>query len=393
MPQALPARVVLVAGLHGAARSAAVDQLLHADPRAIAIHHDLSRIADGEVQRVTRDRWGEVDRTRVDLVHACVSCTLREDLIPLLCELAERGEHSTYIVEAWDGVEPRPIAEALTGTVVNRRPVAHWLRLSSVITVVAADRLIADLSTTEDMVDRGLAVAEEDDRTVAEVLAEQIEYPTALALHGGDRDPEVREQCTAVLVQLNPAAAVVPTERATLHALTNGGFDPLAAAARTDPTAAQPPERCEMGSVRTVTWRRSRPMHPGRLHAALDDVVAVSLRSRGRFWLASHPDTMLVWDAAGASLAMQPAGPWLAALPDAAWELVPDHRKAAATLDWVPECGDRCQCISFTGVGLDTDRLVEVLDSCLLTEEEIADTSLTFDRADDPFAELLDATS
>ncbi|MBB6171371.1 G3E family GTPase [Nocardiopsis mwathae] len=393
MTQAMPARVVLVAGLHGAARTTAVDRLLHADPRAIAIHHDLSRIGEGEVQRVTRDRWGEIDRTRVDLVHACVSCTLREDLVPLLCELAERGEYSSYIVEAWDGVEPRPIAEALTGTVVNRRPVTRWLHLAAVITAVSADRLVADLSTKDDMVDRGLAVAEEDDRTVAEVLAEQIEYPTALALHGGGRDPQVGAQCTAVLTQLNPAAAVVPTEKDALHALTGGGFDPVAAAARMDPAAAQPPERCEMGEVRTVTWRRSRPLHPARLHAALDDVVGVSLRSRGRFWLASHPDTLLVWDAAGSSLAMQPAGPWLAALPDAAWDLVPEHRKAAATLDWAPECGDRCQCISFTGVGLDTDRLVEVLDSCLLTEEEVADATLTFDRADDPFAELLDTAS
>lgn len=393
MSQALPVPVALVAGLHGDARARAVDTLLRAEPRAIAVHHDLSRISQGRVERVLRDRWGEIDRSPVDLVHACVSCTLREDLVPVLCEHAERGEHSLLVVESWDGVEPRPIAEALTQTVVNGRPVARWIRLAAVLTAVHADRLVADLSSGEDMADRGLDVATEDDRTVAEVLAQQIEYPTALTVAEGERDPRAAQRCDAILAQLNPAAAIVPLNEAALYALVGGGFDPAAAAARMDPALSQGPDRCEAGEVRTVTWRRSRPLHPGRLHAALDDVVATTLRSRGRFWLASRPDTMLVWDAAGSSLAVQPGGPWLAALPEAALEMVSEHRRAAAALDWHEGGGDRCQCLSFTGLGMDPDHLIGVLDACLLTEEEMADGALTFTGAEDPFAELLDLTS
>ncbi|RCV51268.1 CobW family GTP-binding protein [Marinitenerispora sediminis] len=390
MSHALPARVVVVSGLHAAARAHAVEELLRAVPGALAVHHDLGEVSQGTVRRVLRDRWGERDRSRVDLVHACVSCTLREDLVPLLVELAERGEDRLFVVESWDGVEPRQIAEALALTTVSGRPVSTWLRVAAVVTAVAAERVVADLATTDDMVDRRLAVASEDDRTVAEVFARQLEYPTALAVHGADGDPAVRQRCTAVLSQLNPAAVVVPAEGGALLPLVAGHFDVAAAAARTDPATAQPPERCEAGEVRTVTWRRSRPLHPARLHAALDDVVAASLRSRGRFWLASHPDTMLVWDAAGSALAMEPAGPWLAALPDAAWDLVSEQRRAAADLDWTPGSGDRCQCLSFTGVGLDVDRLVGVLDSCLLTEAEMAGDPRRWTRAEDPFAEVLD---
>ncbi|GAA3748725.1 G3E family GTPase [Spinactinospora alkalitolerans] len=383
------ARVLIVAGLHGDARAHAVDQILLALPGAVAVHHDLTEIGRGVVHRVLRDRWGERDRSRIDLVHACVSCTLREDLAPLLVDLAERGEDRLHVVEAWDGVEPRAIAEAVTETVVNGRPVTRWLHLGAVLTAVDADRLVADLGTGDDMADRGLDIASEDDRTVAEVLARQIEYPTALTVHGGLRDPGAVGRCAAVLGQLNPAAVILPPERARLAALAEGSFDTAAAAARVDPTSAQPPDSCEAGEVRTLTWRRSRPMHPGRLHAALDDVVGTCLRSRGRFWLASRPDTMLVWDAAGGSLAMEPAGPWLASLPDAAWELVSEHRRTAAQLDWHPVAGDRCQCLSFTGVGLDVERLAAVLDSCLLTEAELAETR-EWNRADDPFAEVLD---
>lgn len=179
---------------------------------------------------------------------------------------------------------------------------------------------------------------------------------------------------------------------AELAGLADGTFDPLAARARVDPVTAQPPTGLERARVRTVTWHRALPLHPGRLHAALDELVATTLRSRGRFWLASRPDTLLVWDAAGASLAVESAGPWAAALPGAAWELLGEHRKASAGLDWTPAAGDRCQCLSFTGLDLDADRLLRVLDGCLLTEEERADMS-RFIPEDDPFAAVLDTAA
>ncbi|GLU48931.1 CobW family GTP-binding protein [Nocardiopsis ansamitocini] len=393
MPQATAARVVVVAGLHRAARSYAVDEFLYGMPDAVAVHHDLTGITEGVVHRVVRDRWGERDRQRVDLVHACVSCTLREDLVPLLLKLAAQGEAALYVVEAWDGVEPRAIVEALTMAEVNRSPIADWLTVEAAVTVVDAELLVADLTSGDDMCDRGLDIALQDDRTVAEVLSRQVEYPTALVLHGGERAPELTEQCTAVLSQLNPAAAIIAPDRGRLAALAGGRFDAVAAAARLDPACVQPLDFCETGQVRTVTWRRSRPLHPGRLHAALDDVVGAGLRSRGRFWLASRPDTLLVWDASGTSLAMETAGPWLAALPDAAWDLVPEQRRIAARLDWHPTAGDRCQCLSFTGIGLDAGRLVELLDSCLLTEAELEEAAREWPAAEDPFAEVLDAVS
>ncbi|WP_017591904.1 CobW family GTP-binding protein [Nocardiopsis potens] len=390
MDYALPARVALVTGLHGGARTRAVDRLLMAEPGAIAVHHDMSRIAEGEVHRVVRDRWGVVERTRVELVHSCVSCTMRLDLIPLLCRLAERGEHPLYVVEGWDSVPPRAIAEALTMSTVGDRPVTDLLRLSGVIGAVAADRLLGDLATADALADRGLDVAEEDARGVAEVLVEQVEYPGSVVLDAEGCTTQERDRCAAMLVQLNPAAVVAPPEGDALRVMADAGFDPEAAAARTDPATAQPPDFHEAGGVRTVTWRRSRPLHPGRLHGALDDVISCSVRSRGRFWLASHPDTMLAWDGAGGAVAIEPNGPWLAALPDAAWELVSEHRKAAASLDWRPEHGDRCQCISFTGPGLDAERLTALLDSCLLTDEEMA-AGYTRGGSDDPFDDIIAA--
>lgn len=121
---------------------------------------------------------------------------------------------------------------------------------------------------------------------------------------------------------------------------------------------------------RSPVWHHTRPFHPERLYAALECLTCAAARSRGRFWLADRPDILLHRDAAGGALCVESVGPWLVSLPDAAWEMVPPVRRAAAALDWHPEHGDRCRHLVFTSPGLDREALAELLDSCLLTEAE-----------------------
>jgi G3E family GTPase len=145
-----------------------------------------------------------------------------------------------------------------------------------------------------------------------------------------------------------------------------------AAAAAQHPACALLPAEADECGVSTLVWHRCRPFHPERLYAALEDLTCAAARSRGRFWLADRPDTLLHWDAAGGALCVENAGPWLASLPDAAWEMMPPVRRAAAALDWHPEHGDCCQHLVFTSPGLDRDGLELLLESCLLTDAEYA---------------------
>ncbi|GAA3821474.1 hypothetical protein GCM10023083_63560 [Streptomyces phyllanthi] len=140
----------------------------------------------------------------------------------------------------------------------------------------------------------------------------------------------------------------------------------------------------------TLVWHRRRPFHPERLYAALEDLTCAAARSRGRFWLADRPDTLLHWDAAGGALCVETAGPWLASLPDAAWEMVPPVRRAAAALDWHPEHGDCCQHLVFTSPGLDRDGLERLLESCLLTDAEYAAGRDAWSRLPRPFDTFLE---
>ncbi|MGX1669607.1 CobW family GTP-binding protein [Streptomyces sp. NPDC055400] len=353
--------VVIVGGLHAEARRAAVEELLATVPGSIALHHDLSTAVDGTVVRTVRDASGVLGSGEAPLVNDCACCALREDLVPELERLADAGLTRLAVVELWDSVEPKAMAEVVA---------AHGgpgLPVTGVITGVDPALLLPYLGNGDDLMDAGLAAAATDQRTIADTWARQLEYAPVLALVDS---PEADDTDRALLAQLHPTARQVPIGHGGLADAALGGFDVEAAAAAQHPACALLPADADEAGVSTLVWHRNRPFHPERLYAALEDLTCAAARSRGRFWLADRPDTLLHWDAAGGALCVESAGPWLVSLPDAAWDMVPPVRRAAAALDWHPQHGDCCQHLVFTSPGLDRDGLTEILESCLLTDAE-----------------------
>lgn len=380
---ALP--VVLVAGLHCDARRMAVERLLATVPGSVALHHDLSTASSGTVRRTVRDRSGVLDEGEAPLVNDCACCALREDLIPELERLAAAGTCRLAVVELWDSVEPKAMAEVIAA---HGAPEA---RLTGVLTAVDPALVLPALACGDDLAEAGLAAAPSDQRTVGDTFARQLEYVSVLALVPGPEEPDGADR--ALLAQLAPAARHVPVDSVDLAAAAVAGFDVEAAAARQHPACALLPQEADAHGVATLVWRGHRPFHPGRLYAALEDLTCAAARSRGRFWLADRPDSLLSWDAAGGALCVENAGPWLASLPDAAWELVPATRRVAAALDWHPEHGDRAQHLTFTSPGLDGEGVRSLLESCLLTDAEYAAGPTGWRRLSPAFDELLDPVS
>ncbi|MFF8414007.1 CobW family GTP-binding protein [Streptomyces omiyaensis] len=374
--------VVIVAGLHSDARTEVVDRLLAAVPDSIALHHDLTGAPDGSVLRLIRDAEGTVSRDETPLVNDCACCALREDLVPELERLADGGPTRLAVVELWDSVEPKAMAEVIAGHGGDR------LAVTNVITAVDPALVLPYLANSDDLAEAGLAAAPTDQRTVGDTWARQLEYAPVLALVDNDG---ADEEDRALLVQLHPTARRVAADSVELARAAFAGFDVEAAAAAQHPACALLPHDADEAGVATFVWRRHRPFHPERLYAALEDLCCAAARSRGRFWLADRPDTLLAWDAAGGALCVESAGPWLASLPDAAWEMVPPLRKAAAALDWHPEHGDCCQHLVFTSPGLDREGLERLLDSCLLTDAEYAPGREAWKRLPAAFDSLLDA--
>jgi G3E family GTPase len=328
-----------------------------------------------------RDAFRVRDTGEAPLVNDCACCALREDLVPELARLADDGTTALAIVELWDSVEPKAMAEVVAAHGGDR------LAVTSVMTAVDPALLLPYLGNGDDLADAGLAAAATDRRTIADTWARQLEYAPVLAVVDADA---AAEEDHALLSQLHPTARRIPVDSAELAAAAVAGFDVEAAAAAQHPACALLPQEADECGVATHVWHRSRPFHPERLYQALEDLTCAAARSRGRFWLADRPDTLLAWDAAGGALCVESTGPWLASLPDAAWEMVPPVRRAAAALDWHPEHGDRCQHLVFTAPGLDRDGLEELLDSCLLTDAEYAAGREAWKRLPPAFDSLLE---
>ena len=397
VPPGLP--VVIVGGLHSDARRAAVAQLLADVPGSVVLHHDLATAAAGTVVRTIRDASGILDAGEAPLVNDCACCALREDLVPELERLRDDGEPGAAGVELWDSVEPKAMAEVVT---------AGGLTVTGVVTAVDPALVLPYLGNGDDLADGGLAAAATDQRTVADTFARQLEYAPVLAVADS---PEADDEDRELLAQLHPTARQVPIGReasgdpaadaltvptprlrplSPLAQAALAGFDVEAAAAAQHPACALLPAEADAHGVTTLVWSRRRPFHPERLYAALEDLTCAAARSRGRFWLADKPDTLFHWDAAGGALCVESAGPWLASLPDAAWEMVPPVRRAAAALDWDAEHGDRCQHLVFTSPGLDRDGLERLLESCLLTDAEYAAGRDAWQRLPHAFDTLLE---
>lgn len=358
------AEVVLVAS---PADHDVAEEFWHACPGSVLVRHDLCDLADGVVRR-----WVDGELTVLELAHGCVSCTLRLDLLPLLERLGGR-----VVVHLDPALEPEAVCFALREVDV---------RVEAVIAVVDRGTWLADATGEDALADRGLAAAEGDDRTVAQVVVAYAEFADALVLTGVGADPVL----DAVLDRLNPraprhdrraldaAALLAAVPDTARRGRFDDGFGTL--------LHGQPPLEPAHG-VAVVHFVERRPFHPVRLHDALDVLFDGVVRTRGRMWIASQPDTALWLESAGGDLSVGSLGPWLAAVDD--WSEFPVERQAVASATWDPDYGDRSQeLVVITAIPEGPEEIVAALRAALVTDEELALVGeLEFV---DPFAEWRD---
>ena len=391
-------RVTVLAGFSPAATDAVARSLLVTDPALLLVTHDLTAVRDGVVRRTIRTADGIVEEGVTELVHGCVSCTLREDVVPTLVRLSYERPGRDILLALPPAIEPETVAAACAASTVDR------LHFDSYVTVVEAAGLLDDLTSPDELRHRGLQAAANDDRGVADVVCRQIEFADTLVMWiSPETDPYDRDRLTALLHRLAPWAAHIrvgdtPTVDCTALAarlLGTGRHDPavpglLGRALEGYPVGIH--DRTGDHGVTAMLFRSRRPFHPQRLRDALDDLSSAALRGRGQLWLASQSDTAVSWESAGGGVALGNLGFWLAALPRERWDEASNMRRLAADAAWDPYYGDRTTVLSFVGPDLDIDATTASLTACLLTDAELANGTDSWHTLPDPFAEFFPLT-
>jgi G3E family GTPase len=388
--------VTVLSGFLGAGKTTLLNHLLNnREGRRIAvIVNDMSEVnIDARLVAGGGASLSRVDEKLVEMQNGCICCTLREDLLVEVSRLAHEGRFDYLLIESTGIGEPLPVAETFTFEDEQGQSLSKVATLDTMVTVVDALNFLTDWDSVDDLRDRKIALGEEDERTVADLLVEQVEFANVLVISKLDLvEPQAGERLEAMLRHLNPDARIVRADhgRVPLDTVIGTGlfdFDraSMAPGWLKELRGEHVPETVEYG-ISSFVYRARRPFHPARFHAAMENPETwdAVLRSKGFFWLASRMAITGLWSQAGSAASCSAAGIWYAELPRDTW---PDEPEVIAQIeaDFVAPYGDRRQEIVFIGNRLDETALRAKLDAALLSDTELAAGPEAWAAYDDPF--------
>lgn len=378
--------LLVLTGLSAPGVEAVITRIRALDPRVAVLHHDLRQVGRGPVRRRLRTRDSDVTTT-VELAHGCVSCTLREDLLPQLVALAAPGGPARIVLHLDSALEPEHVCWSLLHVLVGGTPVVDVVDLRGVVTVVDTRSWFDDATGEAALPERGLSDLPDDERTVAQVAVGQAEFAD-LIVPVDTADAWELARLDAVLARLTPLADRLRLDalddRVFLGALPEGARRGIPDDVHAALLRGTPPLDGDCG-VRLVLFSARRPFHPERLHDALDVLLDGVVRTRGRIWLATRPEAVLWLESAGGGLKVGHAGDWLDGAGDEAWEAASAERQAIASLGWDPHFGDRAQDLVVLSHAADPDEIDAVLRVALLTDLELAAGKDAWRALPDPF--------
>ena len=366
--------VSLLASPHPLWREEVITRLRTAHPDLVVVRHELATIdLDGCVHR-TVARPATEDVALAVGERCCLTCLVRDDTLEVVSELASETEPVDVIIVLPIAVEPVPVALAL-GTL-------EGITLDTFVVAVDARRLEDDLVDGAPLDAPG--VPPDDPRSHAEVLLRQLRHADLVIHTPGD------ERGSALLEALAPAADLTPATTSAQRWLGRRRHRP---GELLDALQAGVPRACsdvDRAGVQAGRWVRRRPLHPGRLLDTLDDGSLLGVvRAHGCVWVATRPGTVLEVELGFDGYELAAIDAWLSATPHVNPTRIPPRRRTVADARWHPYYGDRVQELVIVTLDRDLDEVAQILDTCLLTDQEMAEGEQGWLGWPDPFAAWL----
>ena len=388
--------VTVLSGFLGAGKTTLLNHILNnREGRKVAvIVNDMSEVnIDADLVERGGSNLSRTEEKLVEMSNGCICCTLREDLLMQVRALASEGRFDYLLIESTGISEPLPVAATFDFRDEDGNSLADVSRLDTMVTVVDAANLIKNYSSTDFLREQGESLGDGDERTLVDLLVEQIEFANIILLNKVDLINENELQTVRAIIRgLNAKAKIVETTQSKIDlddVMDTGAFN--LEDAQDHPLWAQElynfkdhvPETEEYG-ITSFVYRARAPFDPKKIHAFFNQEWPGIVRAKGFFWLATRPDFVGEVSQAGAFVKHQGIGRWWTAVPKERW---PDSPEFLSMLDslWDDNYGDRRQEIVFIGLQaeMDKDAIIKRLDDCLV-EDYLADQD-HFMAADDPF--------
>ena len=391
--QKLP--VTVLSGFLGAGKTTVLSHILNnrEGKRVAVIVNDMSEINIDSAIVQSEVSLSRSEEKLVEMSNGCICCTLREDLLEEVTKLAEEGRFDYLVIESTGISEPLPVAEAFTFADEGGISLSDVADLDTMVTVVDAVNFLKDYDEAKCLQDTDESLGEEDERSVADLLVDQVEFADVILISKTDlASSSDIERLTAILKTLNTHAKIVPIAQGQVNideVLSTGLFDferaQQAPGWLKEMRGEHVPETEEYG-IGSFSYEARRPFHPQKFYQFLHstDQYGKLIRSKGYFWLASRPEFAGQWSQAGGIARYGFAGMFWKAVPKENW---PTDAESLESIEkqWIEPFGDMRQELVFIGQGLDQSGMTQALNECLLSEEEILRGKAYWATLRDPF--------
>ena len=375
--------VTVLSGFLGAGKTTLLNHILsNREGRRVAvIVNDMSEVnIDADLVRGGDAALSRKDESLVEMTNGCICCTLRDDLLQEVRQLAEQGRFDYLVIESTGISEPLPVAATFSFRDEAGAALDDVARLDTMVTVVDAINLLNDYSSDDFLTTRGESLDEDDDRRLVSLLVEQIEFADVIVINKADDvPPEQLARVTKLCASLNADARIVTANQARVgmdDVLATGLFDDDRAsqhplwAKELYGYASHRPESEEYG-IESFVYRARRPFDPTRFFRFLvDGGLCNTVRAKGHFWLATRPDWVGELAVAGRQTMTSRLGRWWAAVPKHHW---PDDGRFEdfVMTHWDQVWGDRRQELVFIGIDMDEAAMRRALEACLIDADRL----------------------
>ena len=387
--------VTVLSGFLGAGKTTVLSHILNnrENKKVAVIVNDMSEINIDASLVENEVSLNHSEEKLVEMSNGCICCTLREDLLIEINKLAEEKKFDYLVIESTGISEPLPVAETFTFEDENGVSLSDAANLDTMVTVVDAVNFIKDYEEAKYLQETGESLGEDDERSVADLLVDQIEFADVILISKTDlvEDKDI-DKLKAIIKTLNTQAEIIPIKEGNVEidkVLNTGLFD--FAKAKEAPgwlkemRGEHIPETEEYG-ISSFTYTARRPFLPEKFYNFLHSTEKYGklIRSKGFFWLGSRLEYAGQWSQAGGIARYGFAGMFWRSVPKQDW---PTDKQTLASIkaNWVEPFGDMRQELVFIGQGLDESAIKKALDECLVSEDDMLKGEEFWTNLDDPF--------
>ena len=388
--------VTVLSGFLGAGKTTLLNHILNNKQglKAAVIVNDMSEVnIDAELVK-SENNLSRTDEKLVEMSNGCICCTLREDLIIEVEKLASENRFDYLIIESTGISEPIPVAQTFSfesedGTI----DLSKFSYVDTMVTVVDSFNFLKDFSSPEYLTDRDLSDIDGDDRTIVNLLTDQVEFANVILLNKVDLvSTSELKLLSEIIHKLNPEAKLIKTNHSKVdldEVMNTNMFDFEKAEASAgwikELENEHIPETEEYG-ISSFTYTARRPFLPEKFYNFLHSTEKYGklIRSKGFFWLGSRLEYAGQWSQAGGIARYGFAGMFWRSVPKQDWP-TDEQTLASIKANWVEPFGDMRQELVFIGQSLDESAIKKALDECLVSEDDMLKGEEFWTNLDDPF--------